>query len=64
MQKQQKRKQINVRVDDEMEDRFNRLVDAASAATGLNLSQSDVFRLAIIALEEKYEAEAKKGAKK
>lgn len=61
-----KRKQINVRVDDESEARLNRLVDTASAALGLNLSQSDVIRLALIALEEKYAADTKKpsGAKK
>ncbi len=59
-----KRKQLNVRMDDDTEARLERLVPVASAAVGLSLSQSDVIRLALIALEEKYAAEAKKGAKK
>jgi Arc/MetJ-type ribon-helix-helix transcriptional regulator len=60
-----KNKQLNVRMDEETEARLERLVKTGSAVVGLALSQSDVIRLALQALEEKYTAaEAKKAAKK
>ena len=54
-----KNKQLNVRIDDETAARLERLVTVGSEATRLSLSQADVIRLALIALEEKYAAEAK-----
>lgn len=61
-----KRKQLNVRMDDETAARLDRLVPVVSAAVGLSLSQSDVIRLALLALEEKHapKDEAKKGGRK
>jgi hypothetical protein len=63
-----KRKQLNVRLDDESAERLDRLIPVVSKVVGLNLSQSAIVRLALIALEEKHvpttSAKAKKGAKK
>ena len=54
-----KNKQLNVRIDAETSERLERLVTVGSEATRLSLSQADVIRLALIALEEKYATEAK-----
>jgi hypothetical protein len=51
------RKQVNVRVDDETEERLARVQASASAALGLKLSVSDLFRLGLIELERKYPAD-------
>lgn len=61
-----RRKQLNVRLDEDSETRLARLIPVVSGAIGLNLSQSDIVRLALIALEEKHtrKAEPKKGGKK
>ena len=48
------RKQVNVRVDGETEDLMQRLIPAVSAAIGLPISQSDLFRLGLLELERKY----------
>jgi hypothetical protein len=48
------RKQVNFRVDGETEELFAALIDSASAALGLRLSQADVFRLALNELAKKY----------
>lgn len=48
------RSQLNVRMDDEMKELFAALLPKAADATGLNVSQSDVVRLAPRALAEKY----------
>lgn len=61
-----KKRQLNIRLDDDDEDRLARLVPLVSAALGLKLSQSDIVRLAFIALEEKHTPKepTKKGNKK
>jgi hypothetical protein len=60
-----KRKQLNVRLDEESADRLDRLIPVVSKVVGLNLSQSDIIRLALLALEEKHAAkDTKKGGKK
>lgn len=48
------RKQLNVRMDDETEERVARLLPAVSEAIGLKVSQSDLFRLGMIELERKF----------
>lgn len=48
------RKQINVRVDDETEELMRALVPAVSAAIGLSIGQSDLFRLGLLELKKKY----------
>jgi hypothetical protein len=60
------RKQLNVRLDDDSETRLARLIPRVSQAVGLNLSQSDIIRLALLALEEKHAAKPKprKGGKR
>jgi hypothetical protein len=47
-------RQINIRPDAETIELFERVQRSASAAIGLNLSMTDVFRLGMIALNEKY----------
>jgi hypothetical protein len=61
-----KRKQLNVRLDEESADRLDRLIPVVSGVVGLKLSQSDLIRLALIALEEKHAPKepTKKGTKK
>lgn len=49
-----KRPQLNIRLDPETEARVARLLPVARARTHLAVSQSDLFRLAMIALEEEY----------
>jgi hypothetical protein len=49
-----KRKQLNVRADEETERRIKRLLPAVSAALGLAVTMSDLFRLGMIELERKY----------
>lgn len=51
------RKQLNVRLDEEMERLFAELLPKASAATGLKVSQSDVIRLALQSLAREYAAQ-------
>ena len=59
------RKQLNIRLDAETEERMERLLLAVSASLGLKVSQSDLFRLGMIELEKKYPTEPmKKGGKK
>jgi hypothetical protein len=48
------RKQMNVRLDDETEERIGRLLPVVSASVGLKLSQSDLVRLALIELERRH----------
>jgi hypothetical protein len=48
------RRQINIRLDPETEQRLPRVRKATSEALGLNLSNADVVRLALIELERKY----------
>jgi len=48
------RKQINVRLDQETEKRVERLLPAVTAALGIKVSQSDLFRLGMIELERKF----------
>lgn len=50
------RKQINVRVDEETEGLIRELLPVVSAAVGLSLSQSDLFRLGLVELRRKYAA--------
>ena len=54
------RKQINVRADAETEELMNRLIPAVSAAIGLKVNQSDLFRLGLIALRKQYLPEDEK----
>jgi len=56
-----KRKQLNIRMDEEGEARLERLVPIMSGVLGIPLNTSDVVRLALVALEEKH---APKGGKK
>ena len=56
-QAEPKRKQLNVRMDQDTERLLEVLVQRASDKTGLNLSQSDVIRLSLRALKEKYDRE-------
>lgn len=49
-----KRTQINVRLDPESEARLPRVREAVSRAIGLEVSQSDLFRLGLIELERKH----------
>jgi hypothetical protein len=56
------RKQMNIRLDAETEERVARLVPLVSAAVGLNVSMADLVRLGMIELERKYApADAPKG---
>lgn len=48
------RKQLNVRVDDETEDLVEQLLPAVTAALGVKVSQSDLFRLGMKELAAKY----------
>jgi hypothetical protein len=48
------RKQINVRVDAETEALMIRLIPVVSAAIGLKVNQSDLFRLGLVALRKQY----------
>ncbi|VTR95252.1 unnamed protein product [Gemmata massiliana] len=48
------RKQINVRVDDETEELIPRLIRSVTAALGIKVSQSDLFRLGLRELAQKY----------
>lgn len=48
------RKQVNVRVDAATEDLMARLLPVVSAAIGIAVSQSDLFRLGLIELEKKF----------
>lgn len=57
-----KLKQINVRADDAMVELESRVRAAASAAIGLEMSQSDVYRLGLNELAKKYGVSSKEGA--
>ncbi len=52
-----KRKQLNVRLDLETEKLVSELLPVMRKAIGLELSQSDLFRLGMIELRKKYAAE-------
>ncbi len=54
-----KKKQINIRADDDTLRLLAAVIAAASADTGLSLSQSDVVRMAIHELAKKYKVKAK-----
>ena len=59
------RKQINVRVDDEIERQIARLVPLLSAELGITITITDVVRLGVMELVKKYpEGEKPKGGKK
>jgi hypothetical protein len=57
-----RRKQINVRADDETLDRLAALVARVGARLRLDLSQADVVRLALIELEKAYPPQPGEGA--
>lgn len=59
------RKQLNVRLDGETDERIARLLVSVSAAYGIAVSQSDLVRLGMIELERKFPPapEQKKGKK-
>lgn len=48
------RKQLNVRVDPDVEDLVEQLIPAVTAALGVKVSQSDLFRLGMKELAAKY----------
>jgi hypothetical protein len=48
------RKQLNVRTDAETEELMLRLIPVVSAAIGLKVNQSDLFRLGLAALKKQY----------
>ena len=48
------RKQLNIRMDAETEERVARLLLSVAAAYGIPVSQSDLFRLGMIELEKKF----------
>jgi hypothetical protein len=54
------RKQINVRLDEETEERIARLTPIVKEALGINVTMSDLIRLAVRALAREY---AKKGGR-
>ena len=58
------RKQLNIRMDAETEERVARLLASVSAAIGLKVSQSDLFRLGMIELEKKFPPVAEEPKKK
>ena len=49
-----RRKQIRIQIDDETAERFERLVSIVSADLGLPLTEADLVRLGLIALEKKH----------
>lgn len=53
------RKQLNVRFTDEQEREFQALSDAASARAGVELTQAQVFALALAALRRELLPEGK-----
>jgi len=48
------RKQLNIRLDGPTAARLSRVMPAAAAALGLDVSQSDLFRLGLVELEKKF----------
>jgi hypothetical protein len=54
-----KRKQINVRVDPETEQRIQRLLPIIKETTGLEITVSDLVRLGMIELERKHLGEGR-----
>ena len=48
------RKQINIRIDTETEERLERLLPIVSASLGLTVSKADLVRLGLIELEKKH----------
>jgi hypothetical protein len=48
------RRQINVRLDLVSQRRLSRLLPMVSEAVGIDLSQSDLIRLALLELEKRY----------
>lgn len=59
-----KRRQMNIRLDDETEAEFNRLRRDLSKKIGLELSQSAVFRLAVRALAKENPPDHEKKGKR
>jgi hypothetical protein len=57
------RKQINVRVNDDTRALIEQLVPAVSAAIGLEVTFSDLFRLGLLELKGKYLSAAKPAAR-
>jgi hypothetical protein len=58
------RKQLNVRLDPESEKLLAELLPGMSRLKELNLSQSDLFRLALRALKREYDAAMKAKGKR
>lgn len=48
------RRQLNIRLDPDTADRFDRLLPAVSAALGVTLSQAQLVGLALRSLEKEY----------
>ena len=49
-----KKKQLNVRVSDESDERLRSLMERMKAALGIDVSQSDVIQAALLELERRY----------
>ena len=49
-----KRRQFNVRADDETEERIERLLPLVKQSLGLEVSVSDLFRLGMLELEKRF----------
>jgi hypothetical protein len=54
-----KRRQLNVRIDDEAAARFDRLIELMPRVLGFEVSHPQVVALALKALEEKHAGEKK-----
>jgi hypothetical protein len=48
------RKQLNVRISHESQNRLNALVERMRAALGIEVSQADVVQAALVELEKRY----------
>lgn len=58
-----KKKQINIRADDDTLRLLAAVIAAVSAETGLNLSQTDAIRMAIHELAKRYKVKVKPSGK-
>jgi hypothetical protein len=59
-----KTKQINIRIDDDTDQILPQIREAISQSLGIDVTYSDVFRLAIAELRKKYLAEEPVKSKK
>lgn len=50
------RKQFNIRISEDIEAQMERVRSAVSERIGMPVNNSDLFRMALFALEEKYAA--------